>query len=106
MSRKALLLSAAFLAATPSFAAPETATGTLVLAGLNLSTSVGIAEAHKRLTILSERLCAKFRDVRKVDDWENYADCVHHTLASALERIQTPTASIARTDYVNRNTAH
>jgi UrcA family protein len=104
MSRKALLLSAALLVATPIFAAAgdaapskrETATGTVVLAGLDLSTSTGIAEAHKRLTILSERLCGKFRDDRKVDDWENYVDCVHHTLASALERIQTPTSTTAR----------
>jgi len=104
MSRKALLLSAALLAAAPSFAPasepvpgkPETAAGTVVLAGLDLSTSAGIAEAHKRLTIMSERLCRKFRDNRKVSDWETYVDCVHDTLASALERIQTPTSSVAR----------
>jgi len=104
MSRKALLLSAALLGATPGFAAAgdrapgkrETVTGTVELAGLDLSTSVGIAEAHRRLTILSERLCGNFRDDRKVDDWENYVDCVHHTLAGALERIQTPKATTAR----------
>jgi UrcA family protein len=104
MSRRVLLLSAAFLAATPSFAPagelvpgkPETATGTVVLAGLDLTTSAGIAEARKRLTIMSERLCRRFRDNRKAADWENYADCVHSTLASALERIQTPTSSVAR----------
>ncbi len=104
MSRRVLLLSAAFLAATPSFAPagelvpgkPETATGTVVLAGLDLTTSAGIAEARKRLTIVSERLCRKFRDDRKVADWENYVDCVHETLASALERIQTPTSSVAK----------
>jgi UrcA family protein len=104
MSRRVLLLSAAFLAATPSFAPagelvpgkPETATGTVVLAGLDLTTSAGIAEARKRLTIVSERLCRKFRDDRKVADWENYVDCVHSTLASALERIQMPTSSVAR----------
>jgi UrcA family protein len=104
MSRRVLLLSAAFLAATPSFAPagelvpgkPETATGTVVLAGLDLTTSAGIAEARKRLTIMSERLCRKFRDDRKVADWENYVDCVHSTLASVLERIQTPTSSVAR----------
>jgi UrcA family protein len=103
MSRKALLLSAALLAATPSFAPagelvprkPETVAGTVVLAGLDLSTSAGIAEAHKRLTIMSERLCLKFRDDRKVADWETYVDCVHDTLASALERIRIPIASVA-----------
>jgi UrcA family protein len=104
MSRRVLLLSATFLAATPSFAPagelvpgkPETAAGTVVLAGLDLSTSAGVAEARKRVTIMSERLCRKFRDDRKVADWENYVDCVHSTLASALERIQTPTSSVAR----------
>jgi UrcA family protein len=104
MSRRVLLLSTAFLAATPSFAPagglvpgkPETAAGTVVLAGLDLSTTAGIAEARKRLTIMSEHLCRKFRDDRKVADWETYVDCVHSTLASALERTQTPTSSVAR----------
>ena len=103
MSRKALLLSAALLVATPGFASadervprkPETATGAVVLAGLDLSTSDGIAEARKRLTIMSERLCRKFRDDRKADDWENYVSCIHDTLAVTLERIQTPTPSLA-----------
>lgn len=104
MSRRVLLLSAALLAAMPSFAHagefvhrnPETATDTVVLAGLDLSTSAGIAEAHKRLALMSKRLCRKFRDDRKADDWENYVSCVHDTLASALERIQAPTSSVAR----------
>ncbi len=104
MSRRVLLLSAAFLALTPGFALagelvsgkPETAAGTVVLTGLDLSTSAGIAEAHKRLTIMSEHLCRKFRDDRKVADWENYVGCIRDTLARALERIQTPTSSVAR----------
>jgi UrcA family protein len=104
MSRKVLFLCAALLAATPSFASAaelargktETATGTVVLAGLDLSTPAGIAEAHKRLTIMSEHLCRKFRDDRKVADWETYVDCVHDTLASAIERIKTPTLSVAK----------
>jgi len=104
MSRKILLLSAALLAAAPSFAPaaervsgkPETASATVVLAGLDLSTPAGAAEAHKRMTLMSERLCRKFRDDRKVADWENYVDCVHDTLARALERIQRPTSSLAR----------
>jgi UrcA family protein len=101
MFRSVLLLSAALLATTPTFApagelVPGTAAGTVALAGLDLSTPAGAAEAHRRLTIMSERLCRKFRDDRKVDDWENYVDCVHDTLASALERIQTPTSSLAR----------
>jgi UrcA family protein len=102
MSRRVLLLSAALLVATPSFAAAgdllsgksETAAGTVVLAGLDLSTPGGVAEAHKRLTIMSERLCRKFRDDRKADDWEVFLDCVHDTLASALERIRSPTSSV------------
>ncbi len=104
MFRGVLLLSAAFLAATPSFSPAgelvpgkrETAAGTVELADLDLSTSAGIAEAHKRLTTMSRRLCRKFRDDRKVADWETYVDCVHDTLASALEQIKTPTPSVAR----------
>jgi UrcA family protein len=104
VSRSVLLLCAAFLAATPSFAhagefvprKPETAAGTVVLAGLDLSTSAGIKEARRRLLIMSERLCRRFRDDREVADWENYVACVHTALADALEQIQTPTSSVAR----------
>jgi len=103
MSQRVLFLSAALLAAMPSFApasefAPrktETAAGTVVLADLDLSKSAGIAEARKRLTIMSERLCRKFQDDRKVDDWETYVACVHDTLANALEQIRLPSSSVA-----------
>ena len=103
MSRSVLLLSAALLAATPTFAPagepvprrPEAASGAVVFAGLDLSTPAGIAEARKRLTVMSERLCRRFRDDRKVDDWETYVDCVHDTLASALERIRISTPGVA-----------
>jgi len=104
MPRKVLLLSATLLAATPSFGPageliprkPEAAAGTVALVGLDVSTPAGIAEARKRLIVMSERLCRRFRDDRKVDDWETYVDCVHDTLASALKRIQAPTSNVAR----------
>jgi UrcA family protein len=104
MSGIVLLLSAALLATMPSFAPagerasrqPETAAGTVVLASVDLSTSAGMAEAHERLTIMSEHLCRKFRDERKADDWASYVDCVHDTLASVLERIHKPTSTLAR----------
>jgi UrcA family protein len=103
MFRRVLLLSAALMAATPSFASagepaprqPETAAGTVLLAGLDISTPAGIAEARKRLTIMSERLCRKFRDDRQAADWETFVECVHDTLASALERIRIPMSSVA-----------
>ena len=104
MSGKILLLSAAFLAVTPGFSPagelvsgkPETASGTVALAGLDLSTTAGMAQARKRLTILAERLCRKFRDDREAADWATYADCVHDTLTSAVEKIKPPASSIAR----------
>ena len=104
MSRTVLLLSAALLAATPMFAPAgelvpretDAATGTVALAALDLSTSAGLAEAHERLAIMAKRLCRKFRDDRKVDDWQTYVDCVHDTLAIALNRIQTSPSSVAR----------
>jgi UrcA family protein len=104
MDRKALLLTAAFIAATPGFvsasdlarAKPETAAATVVLAGLDLSTADGIAQAHKRLSRTAQRLCRTFRDDRKVSDRETYADCVHDTVTIALEQIQMQTSSVAR----------
>ncbi len=106
MSRGVLLLSAALLAATPPLVRagelvprrPEAASGAVVFAGLDLSTPAGIAEARRRLTLMSERLCRRFRDDRKVDDWETYVDCVHDTLASALDRsrISPPGVAVAQ----------
>jgi len=103
MSRGVLLLSAVLAAAVPSLAPageligkPESATGTVRLAGLDLSTTAGIAETYKRLTTVAERLCRRFRDDREAADWATYIDCVHDTLTSALEKIQMPSSSIAK----------
>jgi UrcA family protein len=104
VSRDLLLLCAALVIVTPSFAAaaepvpakPATVTGTVVLADLDLSTPRGAAEARRRLSIMSERLCRNLGDDRKVEDRENYVDCVHDTLAKTLERIQTPPSSLAK----------
>jgi UrcA family protein len=104
MSRNLLLLSAALLATTPIFACagevapgkPETAAASVVIAGLDLSTTAGMAQARKRLSVMAARLCRKFRDDRKAADWANYVDCVHDTVASALERIPTPASSLAK----------
>ncbi len=108
MSRSVLLLSAALLIAIPAFAPaaeplprkPDAVSGAVVFAGLDLSTPAGIAEARKRLTIMSERLCRSFRDDRKVDDRETYGDCVHDTLASTLERIRISTSSVVARQVV------
>ena len=104
MFRGGLLLVAALAAATPNFAAagdlapgkPETASGTVVLAGLDLSTPAGSARARERLTLTAARLCRKFRDDRQVADWATYVDCVHDAVASALERIHNSVVSVAR----------
>jgi UrcA family protein len=96
MFRRALLLPAVLLFATPTFAPAgdllprrsEAVSIAVAFAGLDLSTPAGIAEARRRLTVTSERLCRTFRDDRKVDDRETYGDCVHDTLTSALERIR------------------
>lgn len=104
MSQKGLFLVAALAAATPHFAAadgltrgkPETAATTVVLAGLDLSSAAGNARARERLTRMAERLCSKFRDDRQIADRATYVDCVHDTVASALERIHTSVVSVAR----------
>jgi UrcA family protein len=104
MFRRALFLAAALAAATPYFAAagdlapgkPETATTTVVLADLDLSTSAGNAQAHERLTRAAARLCREFRDDRRIADWATYVDCVHDTVARALERNHVSVPSVAR----------
>jgi UrcA family protein len=104
MFRRGLFLVAAIAAATADFAAagdlatgkPETAAGTVVLTGLDLSTAAGSAQARERLTRMAARLCRKFRDDREIADWATYVDCVHDTVASALERIHSSVVSVAR----------
>jgi UrcA family protein len=104
MFRRGLFLVAALAAASPNFAAdgdlapgkPETAAGTVVLAGLDLSTSAGSAQARERLTRMAARLCRKFRDDRQIADWATYVDCVHDTVASAVEHIHISVLSVAR----------
>ena len=103
MFRTVLSLSVALLLATPALALAgelpsgksDAARGVVVLAGLDLSTSAGVAEARKRLTIMSERLCRKFRDERRIDDWDSYAGCFRSTLAGALDQIRIPISSVA-----------
>ena len=103
MFRGIVLLSAALLAATPGLTpagelAPrqEIAVGKVRVADLDLSTSAGTAAAHRRLTTMAERLCQKFRDQLSAADWATYVDCVHDTVASALEQIQTEASNIAK----------
>lgn len=102
MSMKILILSATLLATTPGFVCagvpgkPETATARVALAGLDLSTTSGITQVRKQLSIAAEHLCRKFRDERKAEDWAAYVDCVHDTVASALQQIQTPASNLAR----------
>jgi UrcA family protein len=104
MFRGGLFLGAALAAAIPNFAAagdltpakPETATTTVVLADLDLSTSAGSAKARERLTRAAERLCGRFRDDRRIADWATYVDCVHGTVASTLERNRISVVSVAR----------
>jgi UrcA family protein len=104
MFRRDIFLAVALAAATPNFAAagdlasgkPETATATVALAGLDLSTPAGSAQARERLTRAAARLCRKFQDGRKIADWANYVDCVHDAVAGALERNQISGLSVAR----------
>jgi UrcA family protein len=103
MFQKRLFLIAALAAATPHFAAAgdlvpgkaETAAGKVPLTGLDLSTPEGSSQARERLTRVAARLCRKFRDDREIADWATYVDCVHDTVASALERIRSSPVSVA-----------
>jgi UrcA family protein len=113
MTRNALCLLAALIGIAPSVvpAAPptpvkhETVTGTVTLAGLDLSTPEGSTEARKRLKEMSKHLCRAFQDDRKVSNRETYADCVHDTLARALERLDGPTIAVAKNQQQARKSA-
>jgi UrcA family protein len=58
------------------------------LAGLNLGTAEGRAEAQDRITRAAHRLCAGFDDERRVDHREAYAGCLRDSRAAALQQLE------------------
>jgi UrcA family protein len=74
-------------AAPPAQLVPETASASVSLAGLDLSTPTGVLEAQDRMAAAAQRLCRKFMDERKVSALETYADCVHEALTDASQRL-------------------
>ena len=87
--------------------APETTSTTVSLADFNLTTSAGLSAARERLSAAAKRLCRKFSDSRKVDDYATQVDCYRETLANALQLLNAKLAArAARTEEseVARNT--
>jgi UrcA family protein len=92
-------------AAPPAQPVPETASASVSLAGLNLSTPSGVLEARDRLVAAAQRLCLKFMDERKVSALETYADCVHDALTGASQRLEAAINSQATSQLSARSEA-
>jgi UrcA family protein len=75
--------------------APQTTSTTVSLADFNLATSAGLSAARERLAVAAKRLCRKFSDSRKVDDYETQVDCYRETLANALQLLNAKLATAA-----------
>ena len=74
---------------------PKTTSTTVSLADFNLATSAGLIAARERLAVTAKRLCRRFADSRKVDDYETQVDCYRETLANALQRLNAKLAATA-----------
>jgi UrcA family protein len=84
---------------------PETASASVALAGLDLTTPTGVLEAHDRMAAAARRLCLKFMDERKVSARETYADCVHDALTAASQRLEAAINAPATTPLSARSEA-
>ena len=73
--------------------APQTTSTTVSLA--DLATSAGRSAARERLAVAAKRLCRKFWDSRKVDNYETQVDCYRETLANALQLLDAKLATTA-----------
>lgn len=78
-------------------APPEVASATVSLADLDLTTPSGVEAAGKRLAAVASRLCARFRDERKVSDAMTHADCTRDALVQALRQLD-PQRLASRTE--------
>jgi UrcA family protein len=81
-----LVIAPAAVIAGPA-SAPETASATISLFDLDLTTSSGLSAAQQRLAVAAKRLCNRFADSRKVSDRATAVECYRDTLAKALQRL-------------------
>jgi len=82
-----LMAPAAVIAGPHHARKPETVATAISLANLDLTTPTGIDAAHQRLAIAAQRLCRKFSDSRRVDDYQTYAECYREALSDAVRRL-------------------
>jgi UrcA family protein len=66
---------------------PETSAIAVSLSDLDVETPRGRREARVRLAKAAQRMCRKWGDERRVDDWATYSDCTQETLAKALKQL-------------------
>jgi UrcA family protein len=83
----ASLTSMVALAAPAPEPTPETVSARVSLADLNLFTDEGRQEARIRLRVMSERLCHRVIDSRRVAAQSLQEECAHDALADALRRL-------------------
>ena len=84
--------------------APETVSGAVSFADLDLTTAAGINAAHRRLVAAAQRLCHKFSDSRRTTDRITSEGCYRETLADATRRFNALLAASAEGTDVARTT--
>jgi UrcA family protein len=90
-----LMMPISALAQQPSVATPPGAAG-VSLAGLDLTTSAGIAAARKRLHETARRSCSQGADNRQLPDRHGFVSCIDEALIGELKQIKPSTrATIA-----------
>ena len=81
------------IAVPPAANAPETAVASVSLTNLDLTTSAGQQAAQDRVVAAVTRLCHKFSDDRKADNYASMQACYTETLAGALQQLNARLAA-------------
>ena len=96
--------SVAVMAAPHHDVAPDRASATVSLEGLDLTTPEGRQAANRRLSAAAKRLCGRFSDSRRVSDRETTADCFRETMGAANQRLSQAVTARGESEKVARNT--
>jgi UrcA family protein len=84
---------------------PEVVRATVSFTDLDLTTTLGISQAHKRMVVAAQRLCHRFSDSLKASNSATSTACYREALADATRRFDAILAAAsAEGTHVARST--
>jgi UrcA family protein len=84
---------------------PEVVRATVSFTDLDLTTTLGISQARKRMVVAAQRLCHRFSDSLKASNGATSTACYRETLADAVQRFDAMLAAASdKGTHVARST--